>query len=164
MAKQPTKAAQNVYCIARKEAAKYNPKFTSREGASEYLGISKDSLTDYELDLCKVVPVDKVVIMADAYNAPQLLNNYCCNECPIGKRITQPIDAENIENLYRFAISATNDLENSKEIQRTLLKIVEDGVIDDSEQEELKIIVDFFSKLEKRSAELRIIAEKYLNF
>lgn len=164
MAKQPTKAAQNVYCIARKEAAKYNPKFTSREGASEYLGISKDSLTDYELDLCKVVPVDKVVIMADAYNAPQLLNNYCCNECPIGKRITQPIDAENIENLYRFAISATNDLENSKEIQRTLLKIVEDGVIDDSEQEELKIIVDFFSKLEKRAAELRIIAEKYLNF
>lgn len=164
MAKQPTKAAQNVYCIARKEASKYNPKFTSREGASEYLGISKDSLTDYELDLCKVVPVDKVVIMADAYNAPQLLNNYCCNECPIGKRITQPIDAENIENLYRFAISATNDLENSKEIQRTLLKIVEDGVIDDSEQEELKTIVDFFSKLEKRAAELRIIAEKHLNF
>ena len=164
MAKQPTKAAQNVYCIARKEAAKYNPKFTSREGASEYLGISKDSLTDYELDLCKVVPVDKVVIMADAYNAPQLLNNYCCNECPIGKKITQPIDAENIENLYRFAISATNDLENSKEIQRTLLKIVEDGIIDDSEQEELKIIVDFFSKLEKRAAELRIIAEKHLNF
>lgn len=164
MAKQPTKAAQNVYCIARKQAAKFNPKFTSREGASEYLGISKDSLTDYELDLCKVVPVDKVVIMADAYNAPQLLNNYCCNECPIGKRITQPIDSENIANLYRFAISATNDLENSKEIQKTLLKIVEDGVIDDSEQEELKTIVDFFNKLEKRAAELRIIAEKYLNF
>ncbi|WP_024615819.1 hypothetical protein [Clostridium sp. Ade.TY] len=164
MAKQPTKAAQNVYCIARKEAAKYNPKFTSREGASEYLGISKDSLTDYELDLCKVVPVDKVVIMADAYNAPQLLNNYCCNECPIGKKITQPIDVQNIENLYRFAISATNDLENSKEIQKTLLKIVEDGIIDDSEQEELKVIIDFFSKLEKRAAELKIIAEKHLNF
>ena len=163
MAKQPTKAAQNVYCIARKEAAKYNPKFTGREGASEYLGISKDSLTDYELDLCKVVPVDKVVIMADAYNAPQLLNNYCCNECPIGKRITQPIDSENIENLYRFAISATNDLENSKEIQKTLLKIVEDGIIDDSEQEELKIIIEFFSKLERRAAELKIIAEKHLN-
>lgn len=163
MAKQPTKAAKNMYCIARKEAAKYNPKFTSREGASERLGISKDSLTDYELDLCKVVPVDKVVKMADAYNAPQLLNNYCCNECPIGKRITQPIDSENINNLYRFAISATNDLENSTKIQKTLLKIVEDGIINDSEQEELKVIISFFTELEKRAEELRIIAEKYLN-
>lgn len=162
MAKQPTKAAQNVYCIARKEAAKYNPKFTSREGASEYLGISKDSLTDYELDLCKVVPVDKVVIMADAYNAPQLLNNYCCNECPIGKKITQPIDSENIENLYRFAISATNDLEQSKSIQKTLLKIVADGVIDESEKDELNMIIEFFTKLEKRSSELKILAKKYL--
>lgn len=27
MAKQPTKAANNVYCIARKKAAEFNPKF-----------------------------------------------------------------------------------------------------------------------------------------
>ncbi|MGL5853869.1 MAG: helix-turn-helix domain-containing protein [Clostridium chrysemydis] len=161
MAKQPTKAAQNVYCKARKEAAKFNSKLASREGASEILGISKDSLTDYELDLCKVVPVDKVVRMADAYNAPHLLNNYCCNECPIGKRITQPIDSENINNLYKFAINATNDLENSKNVQRTLLKIVEDGIIDESEQEELEVIIAFFTKLEQRAAELKILAEKY---
>ena len=162
MAKQPTKAAQNVYCKARKEAAKYNSRFASREGASEYIGVSKDSLADYELDLCKVVPVDKVVIMADAYNAPHLLNNYCCIECPIGKRITQPIDTENIDNLYRFAISATNDLENSQVIQKTLLEIVADGVIDASEIDELNIIIEFFSKLERRSSELKILAEKFL--
>ncbi len=161
MGKQPTKAAQNVYCIARKEAAKFNPKFSSREGASEYLGISKDSLTDYELDLCKVVPVDKVVIMADAYNAPHLLNNYCCNECPIGKKITPQIDTQNIDNLYRFAIATTNNLANSQDIQKTLLKIVEDGVIDESEQAELDMIIRFFSELEKRAAELKILAQKY---
>lgn len=162
MGKQPTKAAQNVYCIARKEAAKFNPKFSSREGASEYLGISKDSLTDYELDLCKVVPVDKVVIMADAYNAPHLLNNYCCNECPIGKKITPQIDTQNIDNLYRFAIATTNNLANSQDIQKTLLKIVEDGAIDESEQAELDMIIRFFSELEKRAAELKILAQKYL--
>ncbi|WP_288479938.1 transcriptional regulator [uncultured Clostridium sp.] len=162
MGKQPTKAAQNVYCIARKEASKFNPKFSSREGASEYLGISKDSLTDYELDLCKVVPVDKVVIMADAYNAPHLLNNYCCNECPIGKKITPQIDTQNIDNLYRFAIATTNNLANSQDIQQTLLKIVEDGVIDESEQAELDMIIRFFSELEKRAAELKILAQKYL--
>lgn len=163
MAKQPTKAANNVYCIARKKAAEFNPKFTSREGASEFLGISKDSLTDYELDLCKVVPVDKVVIMSEAYNAPELLNHYCCNECPIGKRITPIIDSENIDNLYKFAISVANTLDDSVNIQKTLLKIVEDGVIDESEKDELEVIVLFFSKLEKRAAELRVIAERQLN-
>lgn len=162
MAKQPTKAANNVYCIARKKAAEFNSKFSSSEGASEFLGISKDSLTDYDLDLCKVVPVDKVVIMAEAYNAPELLNHYCCNECPIGKRITPIIESENTDNLYRFAISVANTLDDSVNIQKTLLKIVEDGVIDVSEREELEVIVKFFSKLEKRAAEMRLIAEKYL--
>lgn len=162
MTRQVTKAAQNIYCKARLEAAKFNPKFASRESASEELGISKDSLNQYELDLCKVVPVDKVVIMADAYNAPELLNNYCCNECPIGKKIIQPIDNENIDNLFRFAVLTTNTLEESPKIQKILFKIVEDGVIDESERGELEIIVDFFSKLEMRASELKVFSKKLM--
>lgn len=163
MGKLPTKANENIYCKARLEAAKSNPRFYSREGAAEEIGCSKDSLTDYELDLCKVVPVDKVVRMSDVYNAPMLLNNYCCNECPIGKRIAPQIDKLNIENIYKFAISATNDLEESTNVQKTLLKIVDDGIIDESEKEELGYIINFFSSLEKRAAELRILAEKQLD-
>ncbi|MGG7058423.1 helix-turn-helix domain-containing protein [Clostridium tertium] len=162
MTRQVTKAAENIYCRARLEAAKFNSKFSSREGASEELGISKDSLNQYELDLCKVVPVDKVVIMADAYNAPELLNNYCCNECPIGKRIIEPIDNENISNLFRFAVLTTNTLEESPRIQKLLFKIVEDGVIDESEKEDLQVIVDFFSRLEMRASELKVYAKKLM--
>ncbi|MBB6622546.1 transcriptional regulator [Clostridium gasigenes] len=163
MAKKVSKlVAQNIYCKARLEAAEGNSKFSSRETASEELGISKDSLTQYELDLCRVVPVDKVVIMSDAYNSPELLNNYCCNECPIGKRNIQPIDVENIENMYRFAVLTNNDLANSTEIQKMLLKIVEDGVIDEQEKPELDKIIEFFTRLEKRSTELRILAEKHV--
>lgn len=162
MTRQITKATKNVYCKARIEAAKYNSKFASRESASEELGWSKDSLAQYELGLCKVVPVDKVVIMADAYNAPELLNNYCCNECPIGKRIIEPIDKENIDNLFRFAVLTSNTLDESPIIQKALLKIVEDGVIDESEREELAAIVDFFSKLEMRASELKVYAKKLM--
>lgn len=162
MTRQITKATNNVYCKARIEAAKYNSKFASRESASEELGWSKDSLAQYELGLCKVVPVDKVVIMADAYNAPELLNNYCCNECPIGKRIIEPIDKENIDNLFRFAVLTSNTLDESPTIQKALLKIVEDGVIDESEKEELAAIVDFFSKLEMRASELKVYAKKLM--
>ena len=69
-----TKASENIYFRCRKEAAKYNDKLNSRESTAELLGVSVSSLADYELGNTKVVPVDKVVLMADLYNAPQLLN------------------------------------------------------------------------------------------
>ena len=50
----------------------YNERLYSREGAAELLGISVSTLADYELGNTKVVPVDKVVLMADLYNAPEL--------------------------------------------------------------------------------------------
>lgn len=39
MGTNPTKAADNIYCRCRKEAAKYNDKLNSRDGAAELLGI-----------------------------------------------------------------------------------------------------------------------------
>ena len=72
MGMNPTKAADNIYCKCRKAAAKYNDKLNSREGAAELLNISVSSLTDYELGLTKNIPVDKVVLMSDLYNAPEL--------------------------------------------------------------------------------------------
>lgn len=161
MSKGVSKAASNVYCQARLEAAKYNSKFSNRDGAAEEIGVSKDSLTNYELDLCKTVPVDNVVIMADVYGAPHLLNHYCVNECPIGKKIMQPIDETNIGNLYKFAVVTSNILGESIEIQDKLMRIVEDGVIDESEQGDLEKIIEFFGNLERRASEFRILAEKH---
>lgn len=48
------------------------------------LGLSVSTLADYELGNTKVVPVDKVVLMADLYNCPELKTGYCKHECPIG--------------------------------------------------------------------------------
>lgn len=89
-----TKSNENIYFRCRKDAAKYNDKLNSRESASELLGVSVSSLADYELGNTKVVPVDKVVLMADLYNAPQMLNCYCANECPIGCRKETATDAD----------------------------------------------------------------------
>lgn len=63
-----TKTNDNIYFRCRKEAAKYNDKLNSRESAADLLGVSVSSLADYELGNTKVVPVDKVVLMADLYN------------------------------------------------------------------------------------------------
>ena len=67
MGQNPTKAAGNIYCQKRKEAAKFNDKLNSREGASELLGVSQSTLADYELNYTKIVPVDVVLRMSDIY-------------------------------------------------------------------------------------------------
>ncbi len=61
----------NVYFRARKNAATYNERLYSREGAAEILGISVSTLADYEFGNTKVVPVDKLVFMAEMYNGKQ---------------------------------------------------------------------------------------------
>lgn len=86
MGRIPTMAIKTIYGKARVEAAKSNKKFKSREKAAEAIGISKDSLVNYELGKCKVVPPDVVVIIAEVYKTPQLLREYC-STCPIGKKI-----------------------------------------------------------------------------
>lgn len=72
MGRDAMKAGENPCFRCRKEAAKYNDKLSSREGAAEMLGVSVSSLADYELGITKVIPVDKIVLMAELYNAPEL--------------------------------------------------------------------------------------------
>ena len=84
MGRDATKALGNPWYEARKNAAKYDERLLSREGAAEMLGMSVSSVADAELGLTKCMPVDKAVLMADLYKAPHLLNHYCLNECPIG--------------------------------------------------------------------------------
>jgi len=68
MGKEPINENTNVYFQARKKAAIYNERLFSRESAAELLGISSSTLAGYELDRTKVVPVDKVVLMAEMCN------------------------------------------------------------------------------------------------
>lgn len=137
MGNNPTKASENIYFQARKEAAKYNEKLNSREGAAELLGLSVSSLSDYELGLTKVVPVDKVMLMADLYNAPELKPYYCSECCPLGCKNTRII-LEDLDRIAVRAFSSFRKIANKKDI---LLNIVEDGVISEDERPELKDIL-----------------------
>lgn len=83
MGNDSMKTNENIYFKCRKEAALYDKRLFSRESAADLLGMSVSSLSDYELGITKVVPVDKVVLMADLYNAPQLKTMYCKHDCPI---------------------------------------------------------------------------------
>lgn len=154
-----TKSNDNVYMACRKEAAIYNDKLNSREGAAELLGISPSTLANHELGVTKNVPVDTVVMMADLYRAPQLKNLYCKNECPIGRSL--PVATE-LKTLEGITVRILNSLDADKvqHIKRTLLQIAEDGRIDGQERPELDSIVDSLDVLAQSISELRLLAEK----
>lgn len=150
-----------IYRKARKKAAEFNEKFKSIEGASETIGVSKDQLSNYELGLYKQLPVDSVVRMADAYNAPELMNYYCCNECVIGKITMTPIKICEIERLTIQILSVLNGTSIHK-IKDSLIDITEDGQITKDEVPRLKEIIDTLDDISVKSQALKLWAQKHL--
>lgn len=162
MGREATKAVGNVWYEARKEAAKYDDRLFSREGAAEQLGMSVSSLADAELGLSKVMPVDKAVVIADRYNAPWLLNYYCLNECPIGCRHNI---SDKVENIDRITVKLIKGLRTDElsAIKEKLIDIAEDGIISNEERPELEKIVDYLGSLSETISELKIASEIVLN-
>ncbi len=151
----------NVYFRARKAAAAYNERLFGREGAAELLGVSISTLADYELGNTKVVPVDKVVLMADLYNCPELKYKYCKHECPIGKSMPIATQAKNLEGIALRLIREFDE-DNLKEIEKSLIEITEDGIIDDGERPVLKAILKKLDQMAVAISELKIAGEKAL--
>ena len=63
MGKKATKAADNMYYLARSEAAEQNPAFSSREKAAEIIGIDRTRLARIELDTISPYPEDRAGMM-----------------------------------------------------------------------------------------------------
>lgn len=162
MARGATKATGNPWYEARRKAAVYDGRLQSREGAAELLGMSVSSVADAELGLTKCMPVDKAVLMADLYHAPQLLNHYCLNECPIGCRL--PISDE-VLDIDRVTVKLLKRLkvEDLDAIKGKLIDIAEDGVISEDEKPEMQKILEYLEDLSKTISELRTIGIIALN-
>ena len=156
-----TKENQNVYFRARKEAAEYNERLSSREGAAELLGISPSTLADYELGITKFVPVDKVVLMADLYNRPELRTGYCKYECPIGKHIPLATSVSGIEGIALRLIREF-DSEKIKDMEKKLIDIAADGIISEDEKPTLENILGRLDELSLAISELKLAGEKAL--
>lgn len=155
------KRNENVYFRARKEAARYNEKLSSREGAAELLGLSTSTLADYELGITKVVPVDKVMLMADLYNCPELKTGYCKYECPIGREM--PI-ATRVGGVEGIALRMLRELDPDriKEIEKQFIEIASDGEISPDERPQMEGIMAQLDQVTVVIGEMRLAAEKAL--
>ena len=156
MGRRPTKAGENPWYKARMEAAKYDDRLLSREGAAERLGMSVSAVSDAELGLSKCMPVDKAVLMADLYKAPHLLNWYCLNECPIGCRL--PLSDE-VLGIDRVTVKMLKNLtvDDIKDVKEQLIDIAADGVISDDEKPDFREVLGYLDELARTISELKTI-------
>lgn len=157
MGTNPTKAADNIYCKCRKEAAKYNDRLNSREGAAEMLGYSPSSLAGWELGTDRPSP-EAVMLMSDFYHAPELRNHYCRNVCPLGGDIPEL----GICELDRITIRAMSSLRKISSVRDTLLNITEDGAITEDEKPVLDEIIKDLNELSAVAQSLKAWSEKNL--
>lgn len=155
--RNPTKAAENMYCVARKTAAEGNEQLNSREGASALTGIERTRLARIELGLIVPYP-EEVRLMAEVYNAPELMPCYCSHDCQIGKCMGALLPSGKPASLEQIAIRAAIAFRNTENIRDQLLDITADGIIDDSEKQQLKNVLCKLSAISQIAYELQTVA------
>lgn len=161
MGNEPIKENQNVYFQARKKAAKWNPRFYNRDYAAEQLGVAPYTLGEYERGVTKVVPIDKVVLMADLYNSPELITNYCRFECPVHGFLPLATEEKGIQGIALRLLKGLRQ-EDLDAMRRKLVDVAEDGKISEEEVEVLKGIMVQLDGITEAISELKIVCEKYI--
>ncbi len=156
MGKKATKTLDNVYYKARMNAAEQCSDFTSREKTAEILGIDRTRLARIELETILPYP-EEVVLMAKAYNAPELMNSFCAKECPIGIGNVREVT---IDDFDRLALKVLGSLKNIDALRTSLISISEDGIIAEAEETQFYSILDSLDKIASSATALKIWAQK----
>lgn len=156
MGKKATKTLDNIYYQLRMAAAEENDAFSSRESAAEILGIDRTRLARIELETIIPYP-EEVVLMAKAYNAPELLNAFCAKECPIGKGNVKEIT---IDDFDRLALKVLGSLKDIDALRMSLIAISEDGIIEAFEEKQFYSILDSLDKIATNATALKVWAQK----
>ena len=159
MGKKATKAADNMYYLARYEASKENEDFTSREKAAEIIGIDRTRLARIELDTIVPYP-EEVQAMANTYNCPELCNSYCARDCSIGKTSVKEVT---IDDFDRLALKVLGSLKDIDDLRMALIAISEDGVISENEKETFQEILDSLEKISTNAKALQLWAIKNIH-
>lgn len=156
MGKKATKAADNMYYMARCEAEENNPELSSRESAAEIIGIDRTRLARIELDTISPYP-EEVAAMAKAYNTPELCNSYCARECPIGRENVKEVTIDDLDRLTLKVLGSLKDIDN---LRGSLIAVSEDGVITECEKPVFQNILDSLEKISLNAKALRLWAIK----
>ena len=124
----------------------------SRDGAAEETGIDRTRIARIELGTITPYP-EEVLLMADAYNAPELANYYCTSLCPIGKKMLPKAECIHIE---RLAIKFLHTIDEVPTAREKMLKIASNGYNND----DAEMVINLFDQMAQIAIEFKIWREK----
>ena len=154
MGKKSIKKDKNIYQICREEME------LTREKASELLEtISADRIEKIESGKSLPHP-DEVVRMSDCYKMPNLCNQFCAKECPIGQEYVTEISMKELSQITLEMLASLNSVEKKKE---RLIEIVADGKIDEDEYKDFVTIQDELEKISLAVEALQLWVEKAID-
>lgn len=139
-------------------AASYNDKLASREGAAEVTGIDRNRIAYTELGTLCPYP-EEVLVYADAYNAPELLNYFCATMCPIGRETVDAIPNGSLEQVSLKLLSSTRCI---SDIREELIEIARDGEIDEGERDRMSTILEQLRQTSNDIKALELVYEKFM--
>lgn len=157
MSNLTTKTSSNVFYKARHAASSHNEQLSSREGAADIMSIDRGRLYRIESGIANPYP-EEIHLMADLYNAPELKNYFCKNMCPLGEDIPKV----EIADLDRITVRTLSAIRRMKETGELLLNITEDGVIDESEKDDMEKVLQSLEELEQIAQTMKLWIKKNL--
>lgn len=157
MANITAKTSSNVFYKARLVASLHNEQLSSREGAADIMSIDRGRLYRIESGIANPYP-EEIHLMADLYNAPELRNYFCKTICPLGEDLPQ-VEIADLDRITVRTLSAIRKLGETKDL---LLDITEDGVIDESEKEDMERVLQNLEELEQIAQNMKLWIKKNL--
>lgn len=132
----------------------------SRAKAAEETYISESRIEKIEGGKTKAEPED-VVAMADKYDAPELCNYYCVNECAIGDELNVPeLEEKGLAKIVLELLSTLNSLNREKD---RLVEIAEDEKITEDETKDFAAISEELDKISATVQSLKLWIAKQEN-
>lgn len=151
MPRLSTKENKTVYQLRREELG------LSREKAGELLGsITPERIERIESGKYTAHP-DEVILMAEKYQAPELCNYYCSNECEIGRQYVPQIKIKDLAQIVLEMLASLNSIEKRRE---RLIEITADGKIEGNEVEDFVRIQEELDRISVTVETLQLWAEQ----
>ena len=132
--------------------------FKNRRDTAENIYISRRRLEEIETGKREPYP-DEILIMAEAYDAPYLVEHYCNHICKIGQKFGCKY-VENKGDAYKATVMFIKSLKEAEQAKENILEILSDGEIS---QDEILMLDEAISKLNETMTDiinLKIALEK----
>ncbi|MBQ3390531.1 MAG: helix-turn-helix transcriptional regulator [Firmicutes bacterium] len=151
MSRASTKENKTVYQLRREELG------LSREKASDLLEVIPPERIERIENGKYTAHPDEVIVMAEKYQAPELCNYYCSNECEIGRQYVPEIKIKDLAQIVLEMLASLNSIEKRRD---RLIEITADGRIGEDEVGDFVRIQEDLERISVTVETLQLWAEQ----